>query len=477
MAYVPSCRHDIFLSYSHFDDKLTPHMKEGWVTTLLKCIDAKLSSRLGVNVSHWFDAEMYRNLEISSQLIDHLQNSATLIVVLSKGYINSEWCRKERNAFLAFVKKDISRVFIIERTPIEEEDLPSEFKNILRYPFWVKDNIKNEERTLGDPSLLNEDCQAYYSMLNTLLVQLTNKLNELTGNKIVKLEKFRSSIFLAHVSDDLEILRNNVKSYFEQAGIDVLPNACYHMDSNHFKECLINDLAKCEVFVQLLSKLPGKKPPDLPQGYIKFQLEYAMSANKIIYQWRDPSLNLDDIREQDPHHYALINGDNVRAEGIEDFKRAIKEFLEKPKEVKKSKLSAMIFLNRDVLDQPLAEKIGSFLDKQNIAWSTPPNMDNDDPGDNRIIYEENLKECNGIIIIYGSSPASWVNHQLNEYLKIRGNNNPPRFLVIFEGPPEQKSEITMHIKNMQILNFRKGIDEKLLEEQLNIFITKLREDE
>jgi hypothetical protein len=475
MVYVPGYEKDVFISYAHVDDSITPPAEKGWVTTFVECINSKLKQELGNNYSPWFDPEMCRNEKITTYLKEILRHSATMILILSPGYIDSVWCNMEKNTFLKFVKGNISRVFIVKRIFVEEENLPNELKEIPGYQFWVYDDMKKIRRTLGVPVLV-KDYSEYYSMLDILVDQLVKKLKELKGEKRIQVKTPQSTIFLAQVTDDLEHERNNVKSYFEQSGIGVLPNSCYHLNSNQFRECLVHDLAQCEVFVQLLSGVSGKKPPDLPQGFLTLQLECARSANKTIYQWRDPSLNLDDIKDEDPNHYALVGGDNVRAESIEDFKRAIKDLLQKPKEIKEIKISTLVFVNSEVADQPLAEKIGNFLDTHDIAWSLPPDKDNNDPGEFRTIYEENLKECNGIIIVYGSSPASWVNHQLNEYLKIRGNNNPPRFFAIFEGPPEQKSKIPIHINNMQILNFRKGIDEELLEAQLNNFIEKLRED-
>ena len=480
MAFVPNYDNDIFISYAHVDDLPMPPAEEGWVTTLVKCIEGKLAEQLGRKdgkdiYSLWIDRELSRHVKITPQIMDALRKTATMIVILSPGYIISEWCDREKNAFLTFAKENSSRVFIVERNFVEPSKRPSEFVDVKGFLFWVRDGEKKLPRILGEPKL-DRDVNEYYDMLALLIDELVTELTNLKQGQIIqekKVQSHQSTIYLAQVTDDLEQERSRVKTYFRQAGINVLPNTWYSQDPNQFRQCAERDLAQCEVFVQLLSGVPGKKPPDLPQGYAKLQMELARTADKPIFQWRNPSLEVTSIDDKD--HQELVDGDNVRAEGIEDFKRTIREFvLEKPKVRDQHPVSAMVFVNREVADQPVAEKICSYLTSHDIGWSMP--LDSDDPAQFHEVFERNLLDCNGIIIIYGSSTVVWVHRQLLECRKILAKRDKPlQAFAVFEGPPEQKSAIPLKLPNLQVLNFRKGIDEELLEVQLKTFIEQLRE--
>jgi hypothetical protein len=69
----------------------------------------------------------------------------------------------------------------------------------------------------------------------------------------------KASIFLADVTDDLDLRRNEVRDYLEQAGFKVLPESWRPYDDlAAFEAAVDRDLAQCTLFAQLLSEVPGK---------------------------------------------------------------------------------------------------------------------------------------------------------------------------------------------------------------------------
>ena len=218
--------------------------------------------------------------------------------------------------------------------------------------------------------------------------------------------------------------------------------------------------------------IPAKNRPDLPQGYVHLQFELAKSSQKPIFQWRSPSLDSTSI--QDENHRAFVFDEpTVRAEGIEDFKRTIKEFtLARPVPAEPKPLSAFVFVNMETADRPLAERVCRVLSRYGVGYSLP--LDTGDPADIRGDLEVNLLDSNGIIIIYGSSTVAWVRRQLLECRKILSKRDQPlQAFAVFEGPPEEKGQIDLQLPTLQFLNFRKGFDDALLERELMAFIEKL----
>ncbi len=480
MAYVAGFENDIFISYAHVDDIPMPGVQDGWVTTLVSCIRTRLSQRLGRSDSFkiWMDYELSHHTKITPQIMDALHKTAIMIIVLSPGYISSEWCQREKNSFMQFIKESDSRIFVVERDFVEPNDRPSEFNDLTGYRFWLCEQEGKPIRILGDPEPKND--HDYYMKVDALAREMEKELRNL--KKIGQCEQITSclekqpdqpKVFLAEATDDLELERNNVRNYLNQAGIDVLPVTCYSQEPNSFKQAVGRDLASCEIFVQLLSNVAGKKPPDLPQGYVGLQLELAKAAHKKILQWRSPLLDVSSILDEE--HRALVDGETVRAEGIEDFKRAVKEaiFL-KPKPASQQSLNTLVFVNMESADRPLAEKVCTYLDQHDIGYTLP--LDDGDPSAIREIFVQNLMDSNGIIIIYGSSTVVWVHRQLLECRKILAQREKPlQAFAVFEGPPEEKSAIPLKLPNLQVLNFRKGVDDVPLQTELNMFVHRLQE--
>lgn len=91
-AFVPHCEHDIFISYAHVDDEPALGAAEGWVTTLVKGLRTLLAQKLGRSDAYslWMDHQLPRNVQITPQIMDILQKTATLVVILSPGYVASD---------------------------------------------------------------------------------------------------------------------------------------------------------------------------------------------------------------------------------------------------------------------------------------------------------------------------------------------------------------------------------------------------
>lgn len=471
MVFVPDHEHDVFISYSHIDDRPLPGEQTGWVTTLIQGLETRLAQILGTrDLSIWMDRQLSRNIPITPQIIGALEKTATLLIILSPGYVNSEWCRKERRAFLELVKdrqRSGSRSFVVELGRVENGDRPGEFQELIGYRFWEVDQAGRSPRILGSPK---PDTADYYARLNDLCYELARELERLRESAIktntsARALRDRKAIFLAEVTDDLDAQRDDVKRYLDQAGLQVLPNSWYPRAPADFQEAMKRDLDKCELFVQLLSGAVGKISPDLPQGYARLQLELARKARKHILQWRHPNLELDTI--SDIEHCAFLKLDTVLAVGIEDFKREVKRrAFYTPSPPSEKSANAFIFVDRELTDFSLADSVCRALRRYGAEYALPLNSGT--PSELRRDLEENLLYCDGIIIVYGDITVRWVREQLRQCRKIVARRKHPlTALAVYEGPPEPKEPLNLELHNMQIINCPRGLCEPELEAFLN----------
>jgi hypothetical protein len=481
MAFVPKNRHDVFVSYAHVDDEPLEGAKIGWVTALVHCIKTRLAQKLGRSDAYslWMDHELSGHIPITQQILDSVRQAATLVVIMSPGYVASEWCRREKDAFLDVMKqKDSSRVFVIERDFVYDVERPDEFRELKGFRFWVKDREGKAPRILGSPKLDATE-QEYYNQVDDLCHELANELRRLkaisseldvnvpaSGAEEVVSATEQPTVFLAEVTDDLEIKRNNFKRYLNQLGVNVVPVTWHSQEPNAFKLAVEQELTTSKLFVQLLSSVAGKKPPDLPQGYSQLQLELARAAGKPILQWRSPTLDVASITDADQR--ALLEAVTVRAEELEDFKREIrKRLFEKPEPPPEKHLNAFVFVNMETADRPLAERVCALLDRYGADYVLP--VQSRDPAENRKDMEQNLLTCDAVVVVYGKSTVTWVRRQLLECRKIFVmRKSPLAALAVFEGPPPQKDCLNMKLRNMQIINCRQGFDENELTDFLEI---------
>lgn len=206
-------------------------------------------------------------------------------------------------------------------------------------------------------------------------------------------------------------------------------------------------MKNCTHFIQLLS--------DEPQG-IKLaakQLEAAKANNLTILQWRSPEINMKNV--QDPELKTLLDGHNVRAMNIEEFKLLIRQRItEKPAPEKP--VHQFVFLNASEEDHRLARNVGNIIKQLGLAWRL--RQDEGSTMEIRYRIESNIKDCNGFLVFYGQVGHKWVEQQFVVYQRVR-RKPMPQAVGLYEGPPEKKVVPEIAVSGVTILDCTRGIDE------------------
>jgi hypothetical protein len=277
----------------------------------------------------------------------------------------------------------------------------------------------------------------------------------------VSISEIRPTVFLAEATDDLDAQRDAVQRYLEQAGVRVLPETLYSRTPAAFQQALDSDLAQSTLFVQLLSGVLGKKPPDLPQGYVRLQCERARALDIPMLQWRSPELDCTTI--QDTEHRALLEGETVLATRLEELKLTIVQRACCPPAPSPAKpINALVFVNAEAEDDALAQEVGAFLARNGVASVFP--LRGGQPSEVRQDLENNLLSCDGIIVVYGSIPLLWVRQQLVYCLKQAFRRDQPlKVFAVYEGPPEPKTPLSVTIPHLHIVHSSHGLNENDLQ--------------
>jgi hypothetical protein len=119
----------VFISYGRVDNITTSDEERAWVTRFHEDLAAYLSTNLGRQAEIWRDDWLHGNDLLENEILKQLLQTATLVSVLSKRYLVSEWCQKELEAFCRAAERngglsirDKTRVFKVMLRPIEPGD-------------------------------------------------------------------------------------------------------------------------------------------------------------------------------------------------------------------------------------------------------------------------------------------------------------------------------------------------------------------
>ena len=319
MAFVPGYDQDVFISYAHVDDEPLvaasgADQSAGWVATFVRLLKKELAQKIGrsENFAVWFDQINLRgNHSITPEITTKLERTATFVGISSVPYGASQWCRDEARLFSQHFADDLAgRVFVVEKEPLAEK--PPQLAGLKNYKFWHLDD-KEQPRTLGKPVPLPAE-REYFSLIEDLARDIQGQLKAMAGRPRANGGNGAGVAFLAEVTDDLEFRRLEVRRYLEQKGVLVLPEASLPLGRAQFEAALDADLARGQVFVQLLGPIPGKMPPDVPDGYGWLQVDLARRHRMSVLQWRNPELDLIDIEW--PRHRELLALDTVQATSL-----------------------------------------------------------------------------------------------------------------------------------------------------------------
>jgi hypothetical protein len=469
MAYLSQFGDDIFFSYAHVDDEAASETGHGWVTETVRTLKMELARKFGRNDAYamWVDHDLRRSQPVTPQILDRVRRSAILVAILSPGYLASDWCRQEREAFIGVARQPgTSNIFLVE---IDDCDRPLELADLSPVRFWSRGPKGGAARPFGWPWPGRNDheyyggvqdlAQAIFDEMRLLKTALPDASNPagVAGTTARAEPGQNGCVFLAQVTDDLDTERKNMRRFLEQADVRVVPAGEYSQEPAAFRKAVAADLAEADLFVQLLSEVAGRRPPDLPDGYPLCQLQLALDAARPVSQWRSP--RLDPHTVEDESHRELLERSTVSAEPIEDFKQAIRRRLHDIRNPPpRTPSNAFIFVDMDSADRSLAENLCDILDRYGAGYELP--LDTQDPGEARRNLEDSVSRCDALMVIYGSTTMNWVHKRLRECHKALINRaRPPRGLALIQGPPGPKDRLSIRLPNMEVLDCQSGVDE------------------
>jgi hypothetical protein len=503
MPYLPGYRFDLFISYAGVDnvERMPDDEKSRWVSWFRKVLLSHLNVELGAPdaVTDFWDEKCVRaNEPLTRQIADQVASSALLLVLLSRGYLNSDWCRQEREAFLGPDKLPAieGRVAVIALQALELAAWQPHFLPDLRtYEFHDRNPDTGDVRLLGTPKLLDSDIAKYYERLQRLCRDLALKLSELkerqtrathggqptvaraaapgvspadapqtSGLKpagpmypsswnlaapigaIPQIQGPRAAVFLADAGPGLTDEREDLRSYLEQLAFSVLPTSTPPAGSAEFRSATERDVNDAIAFVQLLG--PGGETPsaEFPAGRGGLQLECARAHGVPIFRRCPrgfaPAVPTDTKRLSDADTKRLSEFADVQAVGLEEFKQNLRAELqrlllarrEKPKNL--ADAGGYVGIVAPANDER-ATALARELEERQLGYEILPE-------EHRLIDLESPDAFDGMLVVYNTASEGWVRDRVrdcrNLWMKLQKCLRTPPVFGVYRAPepPERR---------------------------------------
>ena len=92
MSFLPNFKGDVFISYAHIDNQPLEG-QQGWIDNFHLILQRSLAVELGTaKITIWRDKKLCGNDAFNDEIRDQVSSVAVLITVLSRSFINSDYC-------------------------------------------------------------------------------------------------------------------------------------------------------------------------------------------------------------------------------------------------------------------------------------------------------------------------------------------------------------------------------------------------
>ncbi len=242
--------HDVFVSYAHgrggnllrWSQRLTKELESNLLDLETEFDDFDI----------FIDPELDPTLPLTEQLRDKVQKSGLLMVIMTKRYLESDWCQKELDWFQGEAEacqKGGGLVLVVRAQPTRRDEWPTFLKDedghtLIGFTFHAKGrNGEAEVEPYGWPEPLAID-RPYYQELGKLTTIVKQRLREIGAKEKLKADADKPlaqnplgeqpGIYFQASVDDAEIWRLT-KQVMEVAKFNVFPNDLPVIDGD-FKE-------------------------------------------------------------------------------------------------------------------------------------------------------------------------------------------------------------------------------------------------
>jgi hypothetical protein len=454
-------KQDAFISYKQDNNKQIDEHSKGWVDNFHERLEVQLVELIGRKVAIWRDPMLAGNSVLIGTLRGKIKETAALITILSPGYVRSEWCMGELREFCSVAEETgglhrngKSRIFAVVKIPPDGGKYPDEISQQLRYDFFAINSKTNRPDEFRHDLGTNRD-QRYWNKLADLAWDLKELLTEMGAfTEPVELEKNilsdsspatnspstkKKTIYLAETTDDLSEQRRQIREELKLHGYRILPERPLPYVFAAYAEEVKKNLAEADAAISLLGHTYGLIPDGAgDRSILHLQLDLAnefadgrSGFKRLIWMpegWEASDAKLGQMLQQVKEHADPHTGMEFLQTSLEEFKTLMHKRLtatglngHAPKPAPAAHERRKVYLVCDRRDISDAKPLIAWLQKERRYEVVLPEFEEIE-GETPLadIHQQNLLECDGVIVYYGQGSSRWVNAKKSDIEKHAG---------------------------------------------------------
>jgi hypothetical protein len=444
---------DAFISYAHLDNVGLSEGRRGWVANLQRALEVRVAQLLGQESEIWWDPALRGHDVFAETLRDKLERVCALVSVVSPRYIRSESTRQELSWFCDAAQRqggiqirDKSRLFKVLKTPVELAEQPPELRSMLGYEFFKEVPGTGRFREL-DEIFGPEAERDFWVKLDDLAYDIYALLKLLRAAAAGE-KASGDPVFLAETTSDLRAERDAVRRALQQQGYTVLPARALPLSAAEVAETVRADLERCRLSIHMFGRNYGVVPEggavSLPEAQNELAVGRTAQGTFSRLVWIPRGLAIEDDRqrrlvEQLRMDQRVQESTDLLETSLEELQTMIAAWLKRgapaPRAVASGPMAApQLYL---VYDQRDASTIGPWADFLFEHFEVVHSCFEGDEAEIREFHDENLRNCDGVVIFYGAASQMWLRRKLAEVQKSAGYGRmkkPPELAVCLIPP-------------------------------------------
>jgi hypothetical protein len=442
----------------------------------------------------WRDPELHGNEDFAEVLCEQLRKVAALVPIVSPGYVNSTWGRRELDEFCRAAQDTgglqighAARVFKVLKTLVPLDQHPLELRPFLGYEFYRVDETGrvHEFSEIFGP----EARQEFLLKLDDLARDLSSLLR-LLQDRSKAAEPTKGGIFIAETTSELKTYRDALRRGFTPEGYAVLPSRTVSLTETDIETAAHADLAECCMSVHIFGSTYGLVPEGAELSLPEIQLELAgerMKAgafSRIV--WIPAGLSVTDDRQRRLLD-RLRTDERMRTESellemsFEDARTVLaaklkeRERRPKPKPVQDpNRAVPSVYLVCDQRDQAALAPWDDLLFQS--CEVIRPLFDGDER-EVREAHEDALRTCDGVVLLYGAGSELWLRRKLTDVQKSPGigRTKPLPEVCICLAQPRTPAKEQCRTHFARVIPQWDGCDGQALQPFLDVLATRVKE--
>ena len=465
---------DVLISCAELDDQPMSVGGEGWVDRLKRNLKIKIEQLTGDCLKVETASLPPGKIDVDDTVYESMTTARTLVSVISPPFIKSKACNQSVDEYYRTATRtggkprDLShKLFKVFKSPVTRNEIPPGISGALSQvpAFEFYDTCADTGRVREfDDSYGDDVAQRYYERVYDLayevcqgLRQQTTDINTIAANAESRTAHAMKTVFLAETTSDLNDARDRLKRELLEQGHRILPDRALPQIAGELEAVLQSYLEECNFAIHLVGNRYGLVPEDASDSSVVLQNAAASKFSaeqelpRVIWMPRDVAPT--DARQtafieslvQDP---AAQAGADVIRDTMENLKQLLDERWQKEArqvaELPSNSDSqivddvARLYLIHDVEDEQAIEQLEDYFYDLGIEVILPEFEGSESQVS--AVHIQNLKDCDAVLVYYGTTAKSWVDIKLRELTKAVGyrDGRPIDLRAVYIAPPEDR---------------------------------------